>query len=194
MSNPPVITFYTTPRPLGYGKKLYTPPEREDYIIAQFLSAGYCPTITATGHRPEINPELRGLAMFSAEADSFHNYPNAAARGELFCLIYWREGLEAKELQFARGHFNKLIGGMGDNQRVTRSMVKAQDYLPIDPQLFIGGTHEEPYQDLPDGRKLVARVEGGERTEQVKKLLQEAQATLDKFEEQGWGKQISTRV
>ena len=168
----PVICFFTSLRTSGDVARIYTPPAPETAIIRDFINAGYAPIVNST--YPAKECVAKAICMRTS-VDEFTVYDG----GEAFCLVYWNE-IADNQLAFALGHFNRFIDTrqLVPNGRRTRLSEKI---YPVEQQKTLGGSTFETCEMLPDGRVLVARVEGGDRADEVNRLIAETAEILDEM-------------
>lgn len=168
----PVICFFTSLRTISDVDRIYTPPANETAIIRDFINAGYAPIVNST--YPARECVAKAICMRTC-ADEFEVYDG----GEAFCLVYWNE-ITDKQLAFALGHFDRFVNTRQLVPCARRTRLSEKIY-PVEQQKTLGGSTFEICEMLPDGRALVARVTGGDRADEVNRLVAKATEVLEEM-------------
>jgi len=174
--SPPIVCFFTTPRDQLALDRFYKPPAAEALIIKRFVDAGYNPVIDSLA--PSKECAAKAIALERPDSLEFVKYNG----GSVFCLIYWNT-IDCRTLAFAHGHFNKFIQGREGRVGHDYKTRYAESVFPPAPLENLGGTKIVEHEKLPDGREIIARVEGGERASEVDKLVEKTKEVLQRLEE-----------
>jgi hypothetical protein len=192
--SPPRINFFTKPREVKDGK-FYKPPSEEQELIAKFINAGYVPVINSVEPAKECGSTAISLA--TCHSTEFLVYKG----GPAFCIIFWTT-ITQDELKFAQGHFNRFIG-VGNSKRALvpwcykdNARYKVHYYGDSDsdseesespdcistkaPNPQLAGS--EPVKYVDQENRVVSRIIGGERADEVTRMLKELQVIADRLD------------
>jgi len=168
MNNPTVIKlFFEDPQPEEIMKKFIKLDERDAEIVRRLENEGFAPTIS-TGRCPYIPRLLKGWALVKGEQYFRCDWDNIEVKNILM-LVFWQE-IEEKEFIDAVYYFEALLGLREKTDMVNsfeKNIVKAKKSELIEGSKIVPDDGNE----LPDGRKVIATVCGGEFEDKVNARL-----------------------
>jgi hypothetical protein len=144
-----------------------TSKERE--IIQALCNAGFEPNVSI-GKCPKIE-KLLGWALLKNELELRCDWENIEC-SKIICLIYWRE-IDEEAFSSAKDYFEDKLGLREIRDKVLLERFESKYAAVRAP--FLGGSEiiHNDGNELDDGRKVIAVVEGGEHNDLVNRRLEE---------------------
>lgn len=173
------IHFFVGPKPSFSFDRFFKPTKQQSEIISKFINLGYAPVINSES---SYNPNsIEGL-VWCIDEDHIQLSKNYTG-GKVFMFIYYNEKSTPQQLLASKIYFEDILQLTGTRkERFTRSMSRLledkKSFEPIKPQPYLNGSGRQSYTELPNGRQLIARIQGGEFEEKVNERLLQAAESL----------------
>jgi len=146
-------------------KRFVKLPENDSKMIKKLMDEGFSPEISA-GKCPAFAKELLGWALLEGELNLRCDWENIDHE-KIICLIYWQY-IDIEAFDLAKDYFEDLMGLSETKRDISEFKAKMLEKKPYNARPLGGSlVVKDDGNELPDGRKVIAMVEGGDLEELV---------------------------
>lgn len=144
-------------------------PDSDSEMIRKLMKEGFSPEISA-GKCPSFAKELLGWALLEGELSLRCDWENIDNE-KIVCLIYWQY-IDIEAFDLAKDYFEDLLGLSQTKRDISDFKAKILEKKPYNARP-LGGSEivKDDGNELPDGRKVIAMVEGGELEDLVNERI-----------------------
>lgn len=144
-------------------------PEGDSKMIKKLMDEGFAPEISA-GKCPAFAKELLGWALLEGELNLRCDWENIDHE-KIICLIYWQY-IDIEAFDLAKDYFEDLMGLNETKRDIGDFKAKMLQKKPMTARPISGSTIvKDDGNELPDGRKVIAMVQGGELEDLVNERI-----------------------
>ena len=145
-------------------ERFIKPTPKDAEVIMRVCKEGFEPNVSIK-KCPKILPSLFGWALLKNELELRCDWENINHE-DIIVLIYWKE-IDEEAFNLAKDYFENLLGIKEVRDKVVVERYKEKFLLEKAP--LLGGSEivRDDGNELPDGRKVIAVVEGGEHEDLV---------------------------
>ena len=164
------ITFFVEDTDPDTIKRFVKINKTDSELIQRICNEGFAPNVSLR-KCPKFLPSLLGWALLKNELEFRCDWSDINT-DDVIALIYWRE-IDEESFTQAKAYFEDLFGLKTLRDKVI--LERCQEKFKVIKAPFLGGSEikRDDGDELPDGRKIIAVVEGGEHENLVNKRLME---------------------
>lgn len=165
------IHIFTSPRP--FFAHIYNPPEYECNIVRRLQAWG--PVIDSQRMATkETIKDLQGLVLVHGATSLVTT--NEYQEGRIFVLFYFQEPVTHLHIQLTHEFFSQQLyldftGPLRRSTRTAKRLLSTGFLDPVQQDQLESSSRVEPLEVLENGYQRMALVQGGEREEEVTRLL-----------------------